>query len=114
MWSGMGSTDVLKECLETGIISRKRVQSVIHFRLRERRVDVQIRVYGSGAGETSYAKEGLEGDVTANVMRNGVGDFDVLKATGKDLVVVRRVTPGPNTVEGRVGKDRRVVEVRGI
>ena len=114
MWSGMGSTDVLKECLEAGIISCKRVQSVIHFRLRERRIDVQIRVHGSSAGETSYAKEGLEGDVTANVMRNGVSDFDVLEATGEDLVVVRRVTPGPNTVKGRVGKDRRVVEVRGI
>ena len=44
-------------------------------------------------------------------MWNGVGNFDVLEASGGDLEVVRWVTPGPKTIDGGVGKNRRMVEV---
>jgi len=56
----------------------------------------------------------LKGIIAANVVRNGVGDLDILEATGGDLKVVVGFTPIPDAVNGGVGKDRRVVKVGGI
>lgn len=109
----MRSREVLKIQLETGIIAVKRVQNIIHIRLRKCRVDHCLRVHRH-AVDTGHAEEGLEGEVTANVVRNGVGNLDILEATGEDLVVIVRVTPGPKTLSSGVRKDRSVIEVRGV
>ena len=114
MWSRMGPREVLKVRLETGIIAREGVDGVIHIRLGEGRVDQRLRIYGWCAWDVDYAEEGLEGVITADVVGNGVGDSDILEATGEDLIVVRRVTPRPKTLGGVVRQYRRVVEVCGV
>ena len=38
------------------------------------------------------------GIIPADVMRNRVGDYDVLEGTIEDLIVIGWVTPGPKTV----------------
>ena len=105
--------DAPKMAIESDIVPRIRVHGGIHSRLSECRVDQQLGVLRR-AGEEQSSEQGLKSKITTDVVRNGVGDFDILEATGEDLVVVLRVTPRAETVVSRVGKDRRVVKVRGI
>ena len=99
--------------IESGIVPRKRVHSGIHNRLRERRVDQQLGVLGR-AGDEQSPEQGLKSKITTDVVRDGVGDFDILEATGGDLVVVVWITPRAESVVGGVGKDGRVIKVRGV
>ena len=112
--SRMRVGDALKMNLEVDVISRKRVHVGIHNRLRECGVDHQQGVYGRAGEEQVSCGEGLKGKIATDVMGDRVGDFDVLEATGKDLVVVLRVTPRAETVVSGVGPDRCVIKVRGI
>ena len=114
MWSRVRPKDAFKIRLEVDIVSRKRVQVVIHARLREGRVDHHLGVYGRCAGDNQSSEEGLEGIIAADVVRNQVGDSDVLETTSGDLEVVLWVTQRAKTFNGGVGKDRRMLKVRGI
>ena len=113
MGSRMRIRDALKMGIESDIVPRKRVHGGIHNRLSERRVDHQQGVYRL-AGDDQSSGEGLKGKITTNVVRDRVGDFDVLETTGEDLKVVLWITPRAETVVSGVGKDRRVVKIRGI
>ena len=66
------------------------------------------------AGDDQSSGEGLKGKITTDVVGAGVGDFDILEATGGDLEVVLGVTPRAEAVVSGVGPDRRVIKVRGI
>ena len=112
MGSRMRSREVLKIRLEVGVIARKGVHSIIHIRLCESRVDHFLRVHTWRAGH--YIKEGLKREIAADVVRNGIGNFDILETTGEDLVIIVGVTPRPKALNSGVGEYRRVVEVRGI
>ena len=114
MWSRVRPKDAFKIRLEVDIVSRKRVQVVIHARLREGRVDQHLGVYGRCAGDNQSSEEGSEGIIAADVVRNRVGDSDVLETTSGDLEVVLWVTQRAKTFNGGVGKDRRMLKVRGI
>ena len=95
MRSRMRSIDVLKIRLEVGVVPRERVDREIHVLFRERGVDHQLGISGGLArrrGEVA-GEEGLQGIITADVVRNGIGDLHILETTGRDLVIVRRVTP---------------------
>ena len=52
--------------------------------------------------------------IPTNTVWDGISNPHPFQATGTDLKVVLRITPGAKTVVIRVGKDRRVAEVRGI
>jgi hypothetical protein len=56
----------------------------------------------------------VESVVPTDVVGNGVSKFEVLEASSGDLEVIIRVTPRPKAFTIVVGKDRRVVKVRGI
>lgn len=56
----------------------------------------------------------MEGIIATDAVRNGIGDIDILEATGTNLVVIVRVTPRAEAIIVGVGKDRRMVKVRGI
>ena len=106
--------DTLKICLEVNKVPRKRVHVVIHILSRQRRVDQQQRV-GRYAGEGDhYETVGLESEVAADVMRDGIGEYDIFEAASRDLKIILWVTPRPETINSGVGPDRRVIIVRGI
>ena len=113
MRSRMRVRRLLKMGLEPDIVSRKRVHGGIHDLSRERRVDQQHGVLIRYAWKLS-CEERLKGVIAADVVRDGVGNFEVLKSTGGDLEVVLWVTPRAETVVSGVGPDRCVVKVRGI
>jgi len=106
--------DAFNESLKADVIPRERVHIEIHDLFRERGVDHQQGVHGRRSGGVDAKEEGLNSEIPADVVRGGVGEFDILEATGGNLVVVRRITPRPETVKSGVGKERRVIEVRGI
>jgi len=112
--SRVGPADTFNIRLEADVITRKRIHSEIHICFRERGVDHQQRVYRWCSGDSDSEEEGLKGEITANLVRNGVGESDILEATSRDLEVVRRITPSTNTVKSGVRKKRRVIEVLGI
>ena len=111
MRPGMGAVDVLEICLEVDVISRKRVDGIIDVLFAEGGVEKRRGSYGLGE---SRDRNGLEGIVATDVMWDRIGDGDVLETAGRNLVVVFRVTPRPKALLGGVGKDGRVVKVRGI
>ena len=114
MRSRVRPLDILKIRLKADIIPRKRAHSEIHIRFRERGVDHQQRVNRWRTGYGDAGEEGLECEIPADMVRDWVGEFNVLEATGGDLEVVLWITPRPNSVKSGVGKYRRVIEVRGI
>ena len=52
--------------------------------------------------------------IPADAVRNGVGELEVLERSGRDLVVVVRVTPRSKSLDLIVRKQRCVVNIRGI
>ena len=99
--------------LEAGKVPSKRVDRVIHILFRERGVDHQVGRH-AGHCESGYTEERLKGVVTADVVRDGVGDLYVLETTGGDLEIVVWVTPTTETVVGVVGKHGGMVEVCSV
>ena len=114
MRSGMRPTDAFKIRLKADIIPRERIHIEIHNRFRERGVDHQEGVHRWRSRGVDSKEEGLNGEIPADVVRGGVGESDILEATGGNLEVVCWITPRSNTVKSGVGKQRRVIEVRGI
>ena len=116
MHGRMRSIKTLEETLEAGIVSDVVFHKEVHIRFGESRVDHHVRGDDTGgrAGEVGSGEVGLEDEVTADMVGNGVGDGDILESTGVDLVVVVGVAPSTDTVIGGVGKDRRVEKVGGI
>ena len=115
MRSRMRSKDTLCIRLKVEEIPPKRIHDEIHVCFRERRVEHQrgIQSY-AGRDAVQSCKEGLEGVIPADVVRNGVGKPDVFETTGRDLEVIVRVTPESKTIVRRIGKDRCVIKVRGV
>jgi len=90
MRSRMSPGEVFKISLEVGIVPRERVDRVIHIRLRERGVDHKI-------GVPRCVRRGVQevkGIITADVVRYGVGDCDILETAGGDLEIVLWLAPG--------------------
>ena len=115
MGSRVGVRNRLKMGLEVDVVPRKRIHGVVHNRFRECRVHHQQGVHEpAGDGDGGSSGERLKGKITTDVVGGGVGDFDILEATGGDLEVVLRVTPRAETVVSGVGPDRGVIKVRGI
>ena len=114
MRPGMRPVYVLKIRLEAGIVPCEGVDREIHVRFRERGVDLQLRVWGLSAGGVKWREEGLKGIVTADAVRDGVGEREILETAGRDLEIACRVTPRPYTLFSGIRKDRRVFEVRSI
>ena len=86
----------LNSPLEVDIIPREGVHNGVDNFLRERRVEHQGTFLSFTSGKVKYSiKEGLVSVVPADVVRNRVGDPDVLEATGGNLEVVIWVTPRP-------------------
>ena len=56
----------------------------------------------------------MKGEISAEVVGNGVGDPHVFEGTCGNIVVVFRVTPTPETIIVRVGPDSPVVKVRSV
>ena len=110
----MRPTDAFKIRLKADIIPRERIHIVIHDRFRERGVDHQEGVHRWHSGGVDSKEEGLNGEIPADVVRDWIGDSDILESTGGNLEVVRWITPRPKTVVSGVGKECRVIEVRGI
>ena len=99
MWSRMRSRDALRICLETEEITPKRFHDEIDICFCERRVELQRAVQSyPGRGADGWVEEGLEGEIPADVVWDGVGDPDVFEAGSGDLEVVVRVAPGSQTV----------------
>lgn len=95
MRSRMRPIDVLKVRLEVGVVPSERVDCEIHVFFCHRGVDHQLGVSSGLArrrGEVG-GEERLQSIVTADVVRNGIGDHHILETAGRDLVIVRRVTP---------------------
>jgi len=111
----MGSEDVLEIRLEVGIVPGVVVECYVHSRLRVRGVDHELGDHSGWWTEAvHWCEERLKSVFTANVVRDGVGNRDVLQTTRGDLVIICGVTPGSQTVISGIGKDRRVLGVRGI
>ena len=110
----MSPVDAFKIRLKADIIPRKRIHVEIHVLLRERGVDHQLGIHGWRSGSVNSKEEGLNGEIPADVVRDGVGESDTPEATGGNLEVVCGITPRSKTVKTGVGKKRRVIEVRGI
>ena len=81
----------LKILLEAGIIPGKRIKRVIHVLLCERRVYHQLGVYARCVG----GEEWLKSIITADVVRDGVGDRDIFETASGDLEIVLSVSPRP-------------------
>ena len=115
MRSRMWPKETSKIWLEGGKVPSKRFDRVIHIRFRERGVDKDVGRKESIDGESGQSTdEGLNGIITADVVRDGVSKFDVLETTCVDLEIVVRVAPATETFLGVVGKDGGMVEVRGV
>ena len=113
----MGSRKVFKICLELNIVSRVCAHDGIYDCARERRVHHNRDVrYGRRAGlfRVQSIQKRLVRIVPAEPVRNRIGKSNILEGTVKELVVVLRITPGPNTIIIGTGKDRRVGEIRSI
>ena len=115
----MRPINVLKIRLEAGKVPREGIDREIHVRFRERSVYHQLGVYGQCTGwwgEAAVPKreERLKGVITTDMVWGGVGDRDILETAGRDLEIVRRVTPRPKTLIIGIGKNRRMFKVRGI
>ena len=95
MRSRMWPRDALKVWLEAVKVPREPVNRSIHIRLREREVDPSLAVHPRRWGEAVHRREGSKGIITADVMRDRVGDRDILETSGGDLVIVIRITPRP-------------------
>ena len=96
MRARMWSRDVLHIHLEAEEITPKRPHEEIDICFRERRVELQRAVQSyAGRGADGRVEEGLEGEIPADVVWDGVGDPDVFEAASGDLEVVIRVAPGP-------------------
>ena len=74
----------------------ERVKRVIDIPLRERDVNRRGKVYGWCTGESSRVKK--IGEIAADVVFDGVGEYDVLETTGVDLEIIRRITPRAKTL----------------
>jgi hypothetical protein len=96
MGSGVRSGEVLEVPLEVVVVPIERGKRVIDILLRERDVDRRGEIHGWCTGESSRVKE--VGEIAADVVRDGVGEQDVLETTGVDLVIVRRITPRAKTL----------------
>ena len=107
----MRAIDVLEIRLEADIVSSKGADGVIDVLFGECGVDHRRRSHSLGE---STGSNGLNRIVTTDVMWDGISHHDVLETASGNLVVVIRVTPGPETLLGGVGKDRRVIQVRRI
>lgn len=75
--------------LKADVIPSKRIHLEIHDLFRERGVDHQLGVHSWRSGGADAKEEGLNREIPADVVRDGVGDSDILEATGRNLVVVR-------------------------
>ena len=56
----------------------------------------------------------MKGIIPADVVWDGVGNYNVLETTRTELVVIIRVTPRPKSITFGVGKDRRMVKVCSV
>jgi len=94
MRSRMRPIDVLKIRLKAGVVPRERVDREIHVLFRERGVDHQLGVWDWCARRRGeVGEEGLQSIITADAVRDGIGELDILETAGRDLVIVRWVTP---------------------
>ena len=99
--------------MEAVKVPSKRVDRVVHILFRKR--GVGHKVYRqAGRWGPGCTEEGLKSVVTADVVRDGVGDLYVLETTGGDLKIIFWVAPTPETVFGVIGKDGGMVKVCGI
>jgi hypothetical protein len=115
MGSRMRTKEVLEVRLEAGKVAGVVVERDIHSVLCVGGVDHECGVHSGRWGEAvRWREERLKSIITADVVGDGVGEHEVLEATGGDLVIVVRVTPRSQTLSSGIGKDRGVLGVRGI
>ena len=110
----MRSLDTLNILLEVGVVAVERAEEVINVGSSERGVDHGQGIDGRDTRDNQSSKEGLKGEVTTDVVGDGVSIFDVLEVTGVDLEVIGSDTPRAEAVDGGVGKDGGVLKVGGI
>ena len=115
MGSRVRTEDVLEVRLEAGVVSGVIVKGDIHGIGGVRVVDRQCGINTDRCAEAvGWREERLKGKVTADMMRDGVGDRNVLETASRDLVVIVCVTPRAETVSSGIVKDRGVFRIRGI
>jgi len=98
----MRPRDACMVYLEAREVPREPIDREIHVRLCERAVDPKLTVHPGRWDKTVHRCEGSKGIITADMVRNGVGDGDILETAGGDLVIVICITPRPETLFGRI------------
>jgi len=102
MRSRMRPRDAPMVYLEALKVARESVDREIHVRLCECAVDPSLTVHPGRWDKAGYRCEGSKGIITADVVRDGVGDGDILETAGGDLVIVICITPRPETLFGGI------------
>lgn len=113
MGSRVRTREIFEGLLEAGVVSIKPGEDALHFLLGERKVD-SCREGGKGLRAREVTSTENIGEVTADVVGDGVGKLDVLQTTSGDLVIVGRVAPTTEALGSIIGKDSSVEEVSSI
>ena len=103
----MGPVPALNPRLERNVIPRERAHGIVNNFARERRVEHQVgvrrwRAVGAKWGRPSCSKEGLKGEIPADIVRNGIGNLHILESAGGDFIVICWIAPTTKAIIIRI------------